>query len=104
MKPGLSFKRKINLKEKVKAPDPGLFIGFFTANYFSIPTVKKEPAIDIAGLCLPLKPQKEKGRINLISESHSKIKSVLRERKQTQRRPGMNAFKAPNIILSKRST
>jgi hypothetical protein len=24
---------------------------------------KKEPAIEIAGLCLPLKPQKERGRL-----------------------------------------
>jgi hypothetical protein len=26
--------------------------------------IKKEPAMEIAGLCLPLKPQKEKFRIN----------------------------------------
>ena len=45
-----------------------LFFGFFTVKYFSPSTrasimIKKEPAIDIAGLCLPLKPQKEKIRI-----------------------------------------
>jgi hypothetical protein len=44
--------------------------GFFTVKFFSVfrgagqgPIAlqhKKEPAIDIAGLCLPLKPQKEK--------------------------------------------
>jgi len=27
---------------------------------FFLVAIKKEPAIDIAGLCLPLKPQKEK--------------------------------------------
>ena len=37
-----------------------LFFGFFTVKYFF-----KEPAIEIAGLCLPLKPQKEKDRILL---------------------------------------
>jgi hypothetical protein len=49
-----------------------LFFGFFTVKYFSpssrasrgqtvnLRKIKKEPAIDIAGLCLPLKPQKEK--------------------------------------------
>ena len=52
-----------------------LFFGFFTVKYFSpssrasrrqtvnLRKIKKEPAIDIAGLCLPLKPQKEKVRI-----------------------------------------
>ena len=42
-----------------------LFFGFFTVKFFSPSTrvIKKEPAIDIAGLCLPLKPQKEKIRI-----------------------------------------
>jgi hypothetical protein len=48
---------------KNKSPGiPGLFIGFFTAQFFRSQEVrKKEPAIEIAGLCLPLKPQKEKG-------------------------------------------
>ena len=41
-----------------------LFFGFFTVKFFFLPHYgKKEPAIDIAGLCLPLKPQKEKIRI-----------------------------------------
>jgi hypothetical protein len=56
-----------------------LFFGFFTDKFFLHSssgkiysssgkicpwlTDKKEPAIDIAGLCLPLKPQKEKVRI-----------------------------------------
>lgn len=62
-----------------------LFFGFFTVKYFfsiishlvfsiisgkqgadsgsAADSIKKEPAIDIAGLCLPLKPQKEKVRI-----------------------------------------
>jgi hypothetical protein len=50
-----------------------LFFGFFTVKFFFCKFTgkcgqparpdKKEPAIDIAGLCLPLKPQKEKVRI-----------------------------------------
>ena len=63
-----------------------LFFGFFTVKFFShLPVLipngpadlvgleapgqaeTKEPAIDIAGLCLPLKPQKEKIRIFFIA-------------------------------------
>jgi hypothetical protein len=47
---------------------PGFFYWFFHSEIFfsSITTVKKEPAIDIAGLCLPLKPQKER-RFNIFN-------------------------------------
>jgi hypothetical protein len=41
-----------------------LFYWFIHSEIFSLPLLqKKEPAIDIAGLCLPLKPQKERFQI-----------------------------------------
>ena len=40
-----------------------VFFSFYTGRQLKIKKIKKEPAIDIAGLCLPLKPQKEKVRI-----------------------------------------
>jgi hypothetical protein len=70
----MGIRDQIALKLKRGRPDriePPLF-WFFHSEVFYGPKVlgispdyyrvkdKKEPAIDIAGLCLPLKPQKEK--------------------------------------------
>ena len=55
--------KAIVIKDKLKVKPRicrAFFIGLFTAKSF-VRADKKEPAIDIAGLCLPLKPQKEKG-------------------------------------------
>jgi hypothetical protein len=49
------------MKKEVAMWQPLFFFGFFTVKFFFVSrSKKKEPAIDIAGLCLPLKPQKEK--------------------------------------------
>jgi len=48
-------------KREAPATAEAFFIGLFTVKSFLFRHIKKEPAIDIAGLCLPLKPQKEKG-------------------------------------------
>jgi hypothetical protein len=87
MRPGQLFDRRpggaadarheLYSHEKRGEPDMlPLFFGFFTVKFFLCLARadpwsdggdkrmdKKEPAIDIAGLCLPLKPQKEKVRI-----------------------------------------
>jgi len=46
--------------KKIPRNYSGDFLLVFSQLIFSQVPIKKEPAIDIAGLCLPLKPQKER--------------------------------------------
>jgi hypothetical protein len=48
-----------------KSATPGGMIRPYPPLFVFLRVQKKEPAMEIAGLCLPLKPQKERGYVEL---------------------------------------
>jgi len=66
-----SFSRGVKLVLFFSPARAGAILLLFTSyypqltTYFSLLTKKIKPAMEIAGLCLPLKPQKERGYIGL---------------------------------------